>query len=75
MRVFDLFRREDESGVSGVGVVAQGVEFDDGTCVMHWNTATSSIAIYKSVTELVQIHGHQGKTVVDFHDGERVSDV
>jgi hypothetical protein len=61
---FHLHRREDESGVSGTGVVAEGAQFSDGRCVLHWLTAVSSIAIYDSIDDLVAIHGHGGKTTV-----------
>jgi hypothetical protein len=64
MRTFYLERLEDETGISGTGVISQGVEFSDGTCVMKWLTDTSSIAIYKSVDDLIKIHGHAGKTVL-----------
>jgi hypothetical protein len=30
MKRFHLFRNKDYSGISGVGVVAEGVEFTDG---------------------------------------------
>lgn len=62
MRRFNLQRNEDASGVSGVGVVAQGVEFDDGSCAMRWLTATASTAVYASADDLVTIHGHEGRT-------------
>lgn len=75
LRTFKLVRNEDESGVSGTGEVAEGVEFKNGKCVMCWDTDTSSIAVYENVTDLVNIHGHQGKTVVKFSDGQIVSDV
>lgn len=68
MRRFNLVRHEDESGVSGVGNVAQGVEFDDGIAVMRWLTTTSSTAVYASVVDLENIHGHGGKTVVEYID-------
>lgn len=74
MRKFNLHRDEDESGVSGTGVVTEGVEFSDGTCVMKWLTSTTSTAFYNSIDDLVAIHGHQGKTVAVFEDGETVSD-
>jgi hypothetical protein len=64
MRLFQLLRIEDESGVSGTGVVAQGVCFDDGTCVMRWLTKIASTAFYESLTQLEAIHGHGGKTRV-----------
>lgn len=75
MRTFKLVRKEDFSGVSGTGEVAEGVEFSNGKCVMCWGTATSSIAVYENVTDLVSIHGHEGRTEVHFEDGEVVRDV
>lgn len=75
MRNFKLVRTEDYSGVSGTGEVAEGVVFSTGKAVMSWNTDTSSIAVYESATDLVNIHGHQGRTKVIFDDGEVLSDV
>lgn len=64
MRLFQLYRRQDETGVSGTGVVAEGVQFTDGTCAMRWRTGTSSTAVYASIEDVLTIHGHGGKTVV-----------
>lgn len=64
MKKFYLKRIEDESGVSGTGIVAQGIIFDNGKCAMSWNTTTSSIAIYNSIQDVKTIHGHCGKTKV-----------
>lgn len=61
---FYLKRNEDESGVSGTGVVARGVVLPSGHCVLEWLTFTSSIAIYKSINDVIEIHGHHGKTEV-----------
>jgi hypothetical protein len=61
---FYLQRNEDESGVSGTGVVARGVVLPSGFCVLEWQTATSSVALYKSLVDLEAIHGHHGKTKV-----------
>ena len=41
MRVFALIRDVDVSGVSGTGVVAEGVQFSDGTCVLRWTASTA----------------------------------
>lgn len=68
MRRFNLVRHEDESGVSGVGNVAQGIQFDDATCAMRWLTETPSTAFYASIVDLEEIHGHGGKTVVEWVD-------
>jgi len=64
MRLFDLYRLEDETGVSGTGVVAQGVVFDDGTCALRWLTANRSTGLYDDVDTLTKIHGHNGRTRV-----------
>lgn len=64
MRLFYLQRDEDETGISGTGTVAEGVEFDDGQCVISWLTRYHSVAIYPNVDELEAIHGHGGKTKV-----------
>jgi hypothetical protein len=66
VRTFKLVRSEDLSGVSGVGEVAEGVEFKDGTVVISWLTKFHSIGIYENVEELVAIHGHEGRTHVEF---------
>lgn len=55
-------RDVDRSGISGTGAVAQGVEFDDGTCVMRWLTRYRSTVIYPSMEDLVEVHGHDGAT-------------
>ena len=62
---FHLERDEDESGVSGTGIVAEGVVFTDGTAVLRWRTKPyASTAVYASLAELEHIHGHGGKTRV-----------
>jgi hypothetical protein len=68
MEHFYLKRNEDESGVSGTGVVARGVILPSGHCVVEWLTFTSSIAIYKNVNDLKEIHGHGGKTEIVMGD-------
>lgn len=65
MRLFQMVRNEDFSGVSGTGIVARGVEFDDGTAVMRWSTATASTALYESLEAIQAIHGHEGRTLVE----------
>ena len=66
MKLFELVRLEDETGISGTGVVAQGVEFDSGKCVMQWLTKINSTAVYDSIQDLQAIHGHGGKTIIRY---------
>ena len=75
MRRFHLKRNEDATGISGTGYVAEGVQLSDGTCVMRWLSATSCIAIYHSHVELIHIHGHEGKTVIEWLDPEFEEDI
>lgn len=68
MRRFLLRRKEDISGVSGTGVVAEGIRFSNGQAVLHWLTQLSSVAVYHSVDVLVQVHGHDGSTILEWVD-------
>jgi len=68
MRRFYLDRIEDATGVSGTGIIAEGVVFTDGTVVLRWRTAHHSTGLYNSLDEMVTIHGHDGRTVVKWID-------
>jgi len=68
MKRFNLKRNQDISGVSGTGIVAEGVQFTDGTCVMRWLTKTPSTALYTSIEDIVKIHGHDGATIIEMKD-------
>lgn len=61
---FYLERIEDESGVSGLGIVAHGIVIRNGWCVLTWLTQFTSVGLYPSLAELEAIHGHNGKTLV-----------
>ncbi len=63
MRLFQLVRTEDVSGVSGTGVVAEGVQFPDDTVVLWWHNY-NSLGIFRSIELLTKIHGHDGRTKV-----------
>lgn len=65
-RLFKLVRYDDETGISGTGIVAEGVEFSNGMCAMSWLTAMHSVAIYPNVKQLEAIHGHNGRAKVEF---------
>lgn len=66
MRTFSLNRIEDESGISGTGRVAEGVEFQNGWCALVWLTKHTSCAFYASISEVEAIHGHNGRTKIVF---------
>jgi hypothetical protein len=79
-RRFLLERQADESGVSGTGVVAAGVQFHDGNCVLKWYVSGETMGIYHNgiwqdtgedvtgIEKVERIHGHNGKTKVVWID-------
>jgi hypothetical protein len=70
LRNFLLYRIEDETNISGTGIVAEDVEFLNKQCVLRWATQPGSIGIYKDIDSLLAIHGHNGKTVIIWRDYE-----
>lgn len=69
MRKFHLKRLEDETGISGTGIVTEGYQYQaNGICVMRWLSDKSSVAFYKCIEDIIAIHGHNGKTVVEWDD-------
>jgi hypothetical protein len=68
IKPFYLLRTIDVSGVSGTGIVAVGAVFPDGSAIIEWLTFTSSIAIYRSLDQLLEIHSHGGATEVIMGD-------
>lgn len=70
MRRFVLQRDEDESGVSGTGIVAEGVELSSGQVVLTFRSMVSAVSIYHSIKAVKEIHGHEGKTKIVWIDCE-----
>lgn len=64
--LFQLDRIADHSGVSGTGIVADGVEFPDGTVALRWRGDVQSTVIYDSLEDVIKIHGHGGATQLKF---------
>ena len=79
MKFYYLCRKEDVSGTSGTGHVAEVAEFDDGTVVVHWprdrNAAgVVSTTVFNSIDDVLTVHGHDGKTDVELvYDTNRKS--
>ena len=62
---FSVYRRGDisdthtESQVNGPDEIQyDGVIFDDGATVIHWNTAIRSTSVFEFFGDLLEIHGH-----------------
>ena len=77
IRTFTVCRINDESGVSGTGVVIEGIVLATGQCVVHWlyPTPRGSIAIFDSISDFATVHikPHPGnETIITYEDGEQV---
>lgn len=67
-RAFLLIRDEDVTGISGTGVVAEGVEFSDGVVALRWTSQfpTSVVFHERGIESVKAIHGHNGKTRIEW---------
>ncbi len=75
LRTFEMLRERDQSGVSGTGVVLQGVVFATGKTVINWLTPapSGSLNIWDSFDLFMRTHvlPHPGNgTRIEFDDGE-----
>ena len=65
-----LTRCFDESGVSGVGQVAEVVQCKDGTCVLAWRPVCdgcgNGVSVFGSEAEVLVVHGHGGLTEISW---------
>jgi hypothetical protein len=66
MKTFKLVRDEDVTGISGTGVVAEGVEFTNGKVAMSWLTEHTSTTVFDGLHDVELIHGHNGSTRIVF---------
>lgn len=81
MRRFLLVRTRDVTGISGLGPVAEGVEFSDGTVVLRWTApfiaathrergVLPTTVMHDNVRSVEALHGHGGATTVQWIDPE-----
>jgi len=77
MHCFELHRDADVSGLSGTGVVADGVEFADGTTVVRWREVDgpnydrgvrATTVIFPDIRAVEALHGHNGSTRIVWVD-------
>jgi hypothetical protein len=68
MRPFRLCREADPTGISGTGMVAEGIEFSDGSAVVRWliDWPTSVVFHERGMASVEALHGHGGQTRVVF---------
>ncbi len=61
MRRFYLERKEDISGMSGTGKIAEGIEWSNGRVAIIWLSSSPSTGQYDSIAALENIHTHGGQ--------------
>ncbi len=76
IRTFTVFRQEDETGVSGEGVVIEGAELATGQCIVHWlyPPPRGGIAIFDSMSDFIKVHigpHPANKTIITYQDGQQ----
>ncbi len=76
IRTFTVCRQKDETGVSGEGVVIEGVVLASGHCIIHWlyPPPRGGIAIFDSIQDFEKVHikpHPTNKTILTFEDGEQ----
>jgi hypothetical protein len=68
-RRFELYRDVDPSGVSGTGIVAEGVEFTDGKVALRWCSEWPTTVVFdRGIDSVEEIHGHNGHTRIVWLD-------
>ena len=77
MKTFKMYREADESGVSGTGLVLEGMIFSDGTTVIRWcvKGMINSTGVYESYESFSQIHieSHPtNKTRLEFFEATKM---
>ena len=76
IRTFTVCRQDDETGVSGTGVVIEGCKLATGQFIIHWlyPPPRGGIAIFDSMNDFIKVHikpHPTNKTIITFEDGEQ----
>ncbi|RLB61705.1 MAG: hypothetical protein DRH08_13530 [Deltaproteobacteria bacterium] len=67
VRVGRIVRHEDVHGVSGTGDhLADVFEASDGTTIVRWLGKDGSTNVYQGVKNVTNVHGHGGKTEIEW---------
>ena len=76
-RRFALVRRVDDSGVSGVCVVAFGIAFSDGHVVLRWCSAHPATSAWGSLDDMLAVHGNADTGIqwIDALPGDELGDL
>lgn len=72
-RRFVVHRAHDPSGVSGTGIVAEGIQFHDGQVVVSWFGKHHIFECPRSMKTWLRVHGHGGVTCIKWVDTKKAS--
>ena len=76
IRSFTVCRQHDQTGVSGEGVIIEGIVLASGHCIIQWlfPPPRGGIAIFDSLEDFLKVHVKphpENKTIITFEDGEQ----
>lgn len=63
MRTFHLDR--SDTGITGIGIVAEGVQFSNGQCALLWKAGPPAVTVYRSLADLTEIQGTRTTLHID----------
>ncbi|WP_367138915.1 MULTISPECIES: hypothetical protein [Streptomyces] len=72
-RLFVLQRDRDLTGISGTGIVADGVLWPDGTVTVRWRGPRPSTVQWNGLDDAEAVHGHSGATRIIWTDTTRTT--
>lgn len=78
IRAFTVCRQHDDTGVSGEGIVIEGVVLATGQCIVHWlyPPPRGGIAVFDSMSDFVKVHIEphpENRTIITYQDGDQVT--
>jgi len=74
IQTFTVCRQADETGISGTGVVIEGVKLATGQAIIHWLSPApvGAIAIFNSMSDFIDTHikpHPENKSIITYEDG------
>ncbi|MAF44013.1 MAG: hypothetical protein CMI54_07620 [Parcubacteria group bacterium] len=76
IRTFTVCRQQDTTGVSGDGVIIEGVLLGTGQCIVHWlfPPPRGGVAIFDSMEDFLKVHvlpHPENETIITYQDARQ----
>lgn len=70
-RKFTLTRLRDKTGISGTGLVCEGIQFFNGKVTCTWHSDIASVEILESFDDFLRLHvyNHNNGSQISWEDG------